>query len=73
MLLYLLVRFATPGGQTGGRAQAPTITELVQIDSAIKRNAKHRVQAAELAWCTTGILLRRRMSAFGTKRTLPPC
>ena len=30
----LLVRFATPGGQTGGRAQAPTISELAQIDSA---------------------------------------
>ena len=28
------------------------------------------MQAAELAWCTTGILLRRRMSAFGTKQTL---
>ena len=64
----LLVKFATPEGQTGGRAQAPTISELAQIDSAGKRNAN--VQAAELAWCTTGILLRRRMSAFGTKQTL---
>ena len=58
-----------PGGQTGGKAQVPAIIELAQIAAAGKRNAKHRVQAAELAWCTTGILLRRGMSAFDPKQT----